>query len=373
MLRSYYRLFAFSIAASCIVAPAVAVEYRLITVAEGLEHPWSIAFLPRGDLLVTERAGRLRLIRDGVLDPDPITGVPSPFVRSQAGLFDVLLHPSFENNGLLYLSYAHGDAGSNATRVVRARLEGHALTALQVIFEVAPRKSTPVHFGGRMLFLPDGTLLVTTGDGFVHREQAQNLASLLGKVVRLNDDGSVPADNPFVDRNGARPEIWAYGLRNPQGIALHGAAGRVFVTDHGPRGGDEFHALRPGRNYGWPLISYGLDYTGARVTPFTELRGLEQPLHYWETAIAPAALAWYHGEHFPRWRGAFLFAALAGRSVRRVTVDGEQAAQADVLFEELGERIRDVRVSPDSALYILTDSPEGRVIRVSTVTPDGHR
>ncbi len=353
-------------------------DYRLTVLAEGLEHPWSMAFLPDGDLLVTEREGRLRIIRDGVLDPEPIAGVPPVFARGQGGLFDVLLHPRFNDNSIIYLSYAHGDRRANATRLARARLDGRVLNDLEVIFEVRPTKDTPAHFGGRMMFLPDGTLLLTTGDGFEYREQAQNLQSLLGKTVRLHDDGSIPDDNPFVGRADVRAELWSYGHRNPQGLALHAPTGEIFLHEHGPRGGDEFHLLRPGRNYGWPLITYGLDYTGAHVTPFTHMDGLEQPLHYWEQAIAPAGLTWYDGDRFPDWRGDFLIAALVDRSVRRLRLDvgvygstpiddasrGHVVVEEETLFSEIGERMRDVRTGPDGYIYLLTDSPQGQVVRV---------
>jgi aldose sugar dehydrogenase len=338
--------------------------HEFTTVADGLVHPWSIAFLPNGDALVTERNGRLRLLRHGRLEVEPVAIAPDVLVRSQGGLFEIALHPHFAENRWVYLSYAAGPADANATRVVRARFDGNGLDDVERIFEVTPRKATPVHFGGRMLFMPDGTLLITTGDGFVHRESSQNLASLLGKVVRLNDDGTVPADNPFVGRDDARPEIWAYGIRNSQGIARHGETGDVYLIDHGPRGGDEFHRLERGNNYGWPLITYGIDYTGARVSPYTELPGLEQPLHHWETAVAPAALAWYDGEMFPEWRGDFFVAALAGRSVQRIRVRDGAVVEVEALFETLGERIRDVRPAPDGALYLLTDHAEGRVVRV---------
>jgi aldose sugar dehydrogenase len=340
-------------------------DYQLTTIADQLEHPWSIAFLPAGDMLVTEREGRLRIIRNGGLDPEPIEGVPEVYVRGQGGLLEVTLHPAFEQNGWIYLSYSDGDAGSNATRVVRAHFNGTQLSDITPIFTVEPRKATPVHYGGRMLFLPDGTLLITTGDGFVHREQAQDLSSLMGKIVRVNDDGSIPSDNPFVDRNDARPEIYAFGVRNVQGITRDRNNGRLFFTDHGPRGGDELHDLEPGLNYGWPLITYGIDYTGARISPFTEMPGTEQPLHYWETAIAPGGLDWYSGDMFPEWQGDLFVAALAGHSVIRVRIDGDRATETEVLFEDLDERIRQVRAGPDGALYLLIDSAEGQVIRVS--------
>jgi aldose sugar dehydrogenase len=354
-----------ALAASLLAAGASSAEdYQLTTLAEGLVHPWCIAFLPDGDMLVTEREGRLRVLREGGLDPTPVAGVPPVLAQGQGGLFDVLLHPGFADNRLLYLSYAHGTRRENATRIARARFEGGALHDLQVLFEVSPLKDTPVHFGGRMLFLPDGTLLLTTGDGYDYREQAQDLAGLLGKTVRLNDDGTVPEDNPFVGREDARPEIWTYGHRNPQGLTLDAATGKVYLHEHGPRGGDELHLLRGGLNYGWPLITYGVDYTGARISPFTEMEGMEQPLHYWVPSIAPSGMTHYGGDLFPAWRGSLLLGGLVSRAVHRIPLDDGRVAGEEKRFEEIGERIRDVRMGPEGHLFLLTDSPQGRVIRV---------
>jgi glucose/arabinose dehydrogenase len=316
-------------------------------------------------MLVTELDGNLRVIRNGALDPTPITGVPPVYRKSQGGLFDVLLHPQFAENQLVYLSYAHGEPGANGTRVARARFTGSALDDLTVIFDVKPAKNTPVHYGGRMVFLPDGTLLVTTGDGFDFRESAQRLDSLLGKTVRLNDDGSVPADNPFASDPNALDEIWTYGHRNPQGLAVDTDTGRVYLHEHGPRGGDELNLVEKGVNYGWPVITYGMDYTGAYVSPYTEMVGMAQPLVYWVPSIAPAGLAYYGGDRFPEWRGDLFVAALAEQSVRRIDLDaGGRVTDQEILFTELESRIRDVRAAPDGLLYVLTDGPAGKVVRV---------
>ena len=344
--------------------------YRLVTVAEGLSHPWCLAFLPDGDLLVTERSGALRLVRDGALQSQPIDGVPPVYVRSQGGLFDVLPHPDFAANRLLYLSYAHGDARGNATRIARARLDGMALAELTPIFTVQPSKRPPMHYGGRMMFLPDGTLLLATGDGFVHREEAQRLDNLLGKVVRLNDDGSIPADNPFVGAAG-RDEIWTYGHRNPQGLALApGVAGEpstVYLHEHGPRGGDELNRLEPGRNYGWPLATFGIDYNGAVISPFSEYAGTEQPLLHWTPSIAPAGMAWYGGDLFPHWRGDLFVTSLVFNTIERIDLEDGRVVGQERLFEEIGERLRDIRVGPNGHLYILTDSRQGQIVRVDPV------
>ena len=343
------------------------VDYRLTTVAEGLSFPWCLAFLPNGDMLVTERSGDLHVIRDGVLDPQPIAGTPAVLVRSQGGLFDVLPHPDFAANRLLYLSYAHQDEGGNATRIARARFDGTALHDVTPIFTVAPLKRPPMHYGGRMVFLADGTLLLTTGDGFIHREEAQRLDNLLGKVVRLRDDGSVPPDNPFVDVADARPEIWTYGHRNPQGIVVaHSDAGDevVYLHEHGPRGGDELNRLRPAVNYGWPVATFGIDYNGAVISPFTEYAGMEQPLLHWTPSIAPAGMAWYDGDLFPAWRGDLFVTSLVFNYIERIDLEDGAVAGQQRLFEEIDERLRDIRSGPNGHLYILTDSRQGRVIRV---------
>lgn len=344
---------------------STAAEYRLETVAENLTWPWCIAFLPEGDMLVTERDGDLHVIRAGILDPRPVPGVPPAYVRSQGGLFDVLLHPRFEENRLVYLSLAHGTPDANATRVVRGTFDGTSLSNVETVFTVEPEKDTPVHYGGRMLFLPDGTLLLTTGDGFVYRESSQRLDSLLGKVLRLNDDGTVPNDNPFVADAAARHEIWTYGHRNPQGIAYDTDTGTVYLHDHGAQGGDELNVILPGSNYGWPIVTLGIDYTGARISPFREYPGTVPPIVDWTPSIAPAGLTYYDGDAFPEWRGDLFATSLMFNYVERVDLEDGDVVGQERMFEEIGERIRDVRMGPDGSLYVLTDSEAGRVVRVA--------
>ena len=305
------------------------------------------------------------MIRDGELAVAPVAGVPEVYVAGQGGLFDVLPDPDFENNRLVYLSYAHGDAKANATRVARARLEDDALVDLQVIFTAEPMKATPHHYGGRMLMLGDGTLLVTVGDGFNYRERAQTLDNHFGKVVRILSTGGAPGDNPFVDTPDALPEIYSYGHRNPQGIVLAGDT--VYLHEHGPRGGDELNRIEPGANYGWPAITYGLDYTFARVTPYTSLEGMQQPLVDWTPSIAPSGMTYYDGELFGDWNGDLFVTALVEKSARRVDLENGAVVGQERLFTLFDERLRDIRSGPDGALYILTDSEEGRVIRATPV------
>jgi glucose/arabinose dehydrogenase len=324
-----------------------------------------MAFLPDGGILVTERAGRLRLIKGGQLQAEPIDGVPPVHTGSQGGLFDVVLHPAHAENGLLYLTYAHGTDAANATRVARARFDGGALQDLQVIFEAKPMKDTNNHYGGRMAFLPDGTFALTIGDGFEYREQAQDLTGDLGKIVRLNDDGTIPQDNPFAGRKNARHEIWTLGHRNQQGLVFDAASNRLYETEHGPQGGDELNIIELGRNYGWPVITYGLDYTGAYVSPFTERQGMEQPVIRWTPSIAPSGLAIYRGDKFPAWQGDLFVGALAFKHIRRVDLDENgNVIRQEELLKDLDERIRDVRSAPDGYLYATTDSDKGRVLRI---------
>jgi len=355
-------------------APAGAVSYKLTTLATGLDHPWSIAFLPDASMLVTERAGRLRVIRNGALDPAPITGVPPVYTQAgaQAGLFDIVLHPKFKDNNIVYLTFAFGDADANATRVVRAHYDGHALTDLQPIFTASPMKDTGNHFGGRMAFLSDGTFLLTIGEGFEYREKAQDLSVDLGKIVHLNDDGTVPPGNPFAGRPGARPEIWTLGHRNEQGLYVEAATGRVWETEHGPRGGDEINIIEPGKNYGWPVITYGMDYSGAYVSPYTERAGMEQPLLYWTPSIAPSGFTIYHGDKFPAWEGDGFSGSLVFKNVRRVNFDANYAVVGqEELFKEIGMRIRDVRTGPDGCLYLLTEADTPTPFHLGTGDGDG--
>jgi len=346
-------------------ASAETAGYRLEVLAEPLEHPWSIAFLPDGGILVTERPGRLRIVAPDGLLADPVEGLPEVFASGQGGLFDVLLADDFAESGVLFLSYAHGNADANHTRVSRAQFDGRKLLDVTPIFTTQPPKSGDVHYGGRMAWLPDGTLLLGTGDGFFFREESQNLNSHLGKILRIRDDGTVPKDNPFVGTANAKPEIYSYGHRHVQAIVIDRDERVTYAHEHGPRGGDELNVILQGRNYGWPVISYGKDYSRALITPFTSREGMEQPLLQWTPSIAPAGMTLYDGQLFPQWRRSFFVAALAEESVRRVPLlAGGVLGEQDTLFKELGQRIRDIRTGPDGALYLITDEPDGQLIRV---------
>lgn len=354
------------------LASDAAKPFTIVKVADGLDHPWGIAFLPDGAMLVTERPGRLRIIRNGVLDPNPISGTPPTLAKSQGGYFDIVLHPRFTENSLVYLTYAHAEAGGNATRVLQARFDGQALQDPQVIFTAKPLKDTFNHYGGRMAFLADGTFLLTIGDGFEYREAAQDLKSHLGKVVRLNDDGSVPQDNPFVGRDDALPEIWTWGHRNQQAIVFDPASGKTFLNEHGPRGGDEINILEKSKNYGWPVVTYSMDYSGAYVSPYTEKPGMEQPILQWTPSIAPSGMAIYAGDKFPGWQGDLLVSGLISKMILRVDLEGSTVKGQERLIEEKGDgsrRFRDVRVGPDGYVYLLTDETKGEVLRLEPAAP----
>ena len=345
-------------------AAAAASGYRVSSIAGGLDHPWSLASLPDGRLLVTERAGRLRVIEDGKLRAAPVAGVPAVLADGQGGLFDVLPDADFASNRTLYLSFAAGTRQANATRVVSAHFDGNALSDIRTVFEARPLKLGTAHYGARMAQLGDGSLLIGLGDGFAYREQAQNLASHLGKIVRVQRDGSVPQDNPFVGRDGVLPEIYSYGHRNIQGLLYDAEDKVVYAHEHGPRGGDEINRIEAGRNYGWPLITYGLDYSGAVISPFTDRPGLEQPLLYWTPSIAPSGMVRYRGAAFPQWRGDLIVSALAARQARRIPLADGKAGEQQILFAELKQRLRDVRVAADGGLYLLTDANPGEVLKV---------
>jgi glucose/arabinose dehydrogenase len=346
-------------------AKVVKTGYKVTEIAKGLDHPWSMAFLPDGSMLVTERVGRLRVIKGGSLLPQAIAGVPAVHTGSQAGLFDIILHPNFAQNNIVYLTYAAGTNAANGTQVARARFDGSALRDVQVIFKAMPLKDTDNHYGGRMAFLPDGTFVLTIGEGFEYREKAQDLSSDLGKIVRLNEDGSVPQDNPFVRQASVRPEIYTWGHRNAQGLVFDAQSNRLYETEHGPRGGDELNIIVAKKNYGWPVITYGMDYSGAYVSPYTERPGLEQPVIYWTPSIAPSGLAMYRGDKFPAWNGDLFVGALAFDHLRRVHLDERgNVVDQEELLNDLHWRIRDVRAAPDGYLYVCTDEEDGRVLRL---------
>lgn len=343
--------------------------FRVETVAVGLEHPWAIAFLPDGKKLVTERPGRLRILdRDGRLLDDPVAGVPEVAAVGQGGLLDVVPSPDFASSRRIYFSYAEPRGVVNGTAVAHARLVetgGSAkLEDVTVIFRQEPGRGGGFHFGSRLAFAPDGNLFVTLGERNA-MQPAQDLTGHLGKVVRIAPDGSVPKDNPFVGREDARPEIWSYGHRNPQGAAIHPETGRLWIHEHGARGGDEINIPEAGKNYGWPVIAYGRHYSGAKIGEGTHKEGMEQPIHYWDPSIAPSGMAFYTGDAFPAWRGNLFVGALVLRHLQRLELDGEKVVNEERLLIGYGERIRDVRQAPDGSLWVLTDARSGRVLRLS--------
>ena len=338
-------------------------RFRLTVVASGLEHPWSLAFLPDGAMLVTERPGRLRVIRDGALDPTPVSGVPEVAATGQGGLLDVALHPRFRDNRLVYLSYAGKGRGGAGTEVARGRLSEGRLEDLEILFAVRPKSRGGRHFGSRLVFGAQGRLYVTAGERG-DPDRAQDPGDAAGSVIRLTEDGAVPPDNPFVGRAGARPEIFSIGHRNPQGLARHPETGRIWEVEHGPRGGDEVNVIEAGVNYGWPVITYGMSYAGFPIGEGSEKPGMAQPVTYWVPSISPSGMAFYTGAAFPAWRGNLFVGALSGELLLRLELDGERVVREERLLEELGERIRDVRQGPDGFLYLLTDAPDGALLRL---------
>ncbi|MCR9129488.1 MAG: PQQ-dependent sugar dehydrogenase [Alphaproteobacteria bacterium] len=350
-------------------APAIdPAGYTVEVVAEGLSYPWDIAFLPGGDILVTERSGALRLIRNGVLQDGSVSGVPEVFFEGQGGLFEVEPAPDYPASRIVYLTYAHGDADENATALHRARFDGERLVEGETIFTAAPPRDTDAHYGGRMAFLPDGTFLLTLGDGFEYREQAQLRSNHLGTIVRLNADGSPPADNPFFDEGGLAAHVYSYGHRNVQGIAFDARRGIIWSHEHGPQGGDELNRIEAGANYGWPIVTEGVDYNGARISPFTDhqAEGFTAPVLGWTPSIAPSGLMAYQGGLFEAWTGDLFVTALAGTALHRIELDasGEVVGESRILLEGR-PRLRQVAEGPDGALWVLTDEAEGRVLRLT--------
>jgi glucose/arabinose dehydrogenase len=337
---------------------------RVTPVAEGLEHPWGLAFLPDGRMLVTERPGRLRIVAaDGTLSK-PISGVPRVQARGQGGLLDVALHPKFGENGLVYLSFSEPGSGGAGTSVARGKLEGDALTGVQVIFRQAPKVDTGFHYGSRLVFDRDGKLYVSSGDRGM-QDTAQDLTRGQGKLFKLNDDGTPVDGLPLAARDGTHPGVFSYGHRNIQGMALHPTTGLVWTHEHGPRGGDEINVPRAGRNYGWPVITYGINYNGTTIGDgLKEKEGMEQPLHQWTPSIGASGLAFYTTDRFPAWKGNAFVGALALNHLERLTLDGERVVDTEVLLEDWNQRIRDVRQGPDGALYVLTDARSGQIAKV---------
>jgi aldose sugar dehydrogenase len=354
--------------------------FRVVTVVDGLEHPWSMAFLPSGDMLVTERPGRLRIVREGTLLPDPVPGVPKVRVGRQGGLLDVVLHPQFEQNRLVYLSYSKSNADDTqgTTAVARGRFENDRLVDVQEIFEAQAWTQGRGHHGSRLAFDGQGYLFITVGDrmampsGNLERHPAQLLTDHYGTTLRLHDDGRVPQDNPFVGRTDALPEIWSYGHRNAQGLAVHPQNQQVWLNEHGPQGGDELNRVQPGRNYGWPVIGYGVQYGGARIHEGTHREGMEQPVHQWTPSIGVSGLMIYTGDRFPAWRGSLFNGGLKAGEERlaRVTVDPAGKASEEVLLPGAC-RIRDVRQGRDGLIYLAVDDRGGKRTPIVRLEPVG--
>ena len=344
--------------------------FRIATLLTGLENPWSVAFLPDGRMLVTERVGRLRLVGlDFRLDPVPIEGLPETVARGQGGLFDVVLHPQYSQNGWIYWAYNAPGVGGWGTALARGKLKGQRMSEVQVLFSMQPKTRSSQHFGGRIVFDKSGMLYLTLGDRG-DKDRAQKLDDHAGSVIRLHDDGRVPADNPFAKRAGALPEKWTLGNRNIQGATLHPKTGELWAHEHGPQGGDEVNVMRSGLNYGWPVITYGVNYgSGTRIGEGDTKPGMVQPLHLWVPSIAPSGMAFVNGSQFPLWAGDLLVGALRGQMLVRLVLNGEKVVREERLLQGRVGRIRDVRMGPDGLVYLLTDDAKGALLRLEPVQP----
>ncbi|MBX9463541.1 MAG: PQQ-dependent sugar dehydrogenase [Aquamicrobium sp.] len=379
MHRSLFHALAASLAVSSLSLPAHAIEetfetetgpIRVSTVADGLRHPWAIAFLPGSTgMLVTERAGNLRHIGEDGSVSEPIGGVPEVDARGQGGLLDVALDPDFEENRLVYLSFAEAGEGGNGTAVARGRLNEDlsALEDVEIIFSQQPKVQSRAHFGSRLVFDGEGHLYVTLGERSQaqFRGQAQDLDSHLGKIVRINPDGSVPDDNPFVGQDDALPEIWAYGVRNVQAAALHPETGALWEIEHGPRGGDELNIIEPGANYGWPLVTLGVEYSGGTIGEGLETaEGMVDAIYTWTPVIAPSGMMFYGGDIFEEWQGDLFVGGLASTALVRLELEGDRVTHEERLLEPLSLRIRDVAEGPDGGIYVATDEQNGGILRI---------
>ena len=342
---------------------------RAETVVGGLVNPWGLAFLPDGRILVTEKPGRLRIATmDGKLS-EPLTGVPAVHAVGQGGLLDVAVDPKFEENRLVYLSYAEPGDGLAGTSVARGRLGDGRLDDVSVIYRQRPKVRGGGHYGSRIVFAKDGKLFITQGDRMGYRDSAQSLTAGQGKVVRINPDGSIPKDNPFVGRAGVLPEIWSYGHRNAQAAALHPETGQLWTVEHGARGGDELNHPEAGKNYGWPVITYGVDYSGAKIGEGTAKADMEQPVYYWDPVIAPSGMVFYTGDKYPGWKGSVFVGSMTPGALVRLVLDKGRVAREERYLGDMNERIRDVQQGPDGLLYLITDSANGRILRVLPEPP----
>ncbi len=358
------------------VIPSSGAGYELVSVADGLQNPWSMAFLPNGDMLITERTGRLRILRDGSLLPDPVPGVPEVYGRGQGGLLDIALHPDFASNRMVYLSFSKPVEGGSesTTAVARGRFENDRLTGVEELFEAATRGGG--HYGSRLAFDREGYLFVTVGDrqapprGDLEAHPAQDVSNHHGVTLRLHDDGRIPTDNPFVGQEDARPEIWSFGHRNPQGLAFHPDTGDLWLNEHGPQGGDELNLVQKGRNYGWPVIGFGVNYGGAPIHEGTTREGMETPKHYWVPSIATSGLMIYTGDQFPDWKGNIFVGGLAGEQIARLTMDGQKVVSEETVVRGHG-RIRDIRQGPDGFIYIAIDHGNAEDTSIFRIEPAG--
>ncbi len=363
------RMALFILLVAALVSPAISASpFKVETVVSGLEHPWGMAFLPDGRILVTERPGRLRIVERGKLLAEPVKGLPPIEAVGQGGLLDIALHPDYQNNGWIYFSYSEPKRGiifsEYGTAVARARLKGHQLKELQLIFSMNKKSDGGRHFGSRLIFDRKNYLYITVGERG-ERERAQDLNDHAGSVIRLHDDGRIPNDNPFVKTKNARPEIYSYGHRNPQGMVLHPETGEVWLHEHGPQGGDEINRIFPGRNYGWPVITYGANYvTGTKIGEGTHKRGMEQPLHHWTPSIAPSGMAFYNDDKFKHWQGNLFVGSLKFQLLVRLELRDHKIIKEEQLLKQQLGRIRDVRNGPDGFLYLLTDADDGAIVRL---------
>lgn len=339
-------------------------EFKIEVLAEGLDHPWSLVHISDKEILITEKTGKIRILKEGNLLKQTVQNVPESLFAGQGGLSDIVLHPNFQKNKYIYLSFSESHSINkrlSTLRVIRAQLNGYQLEEVKEIFKADPYREAPAHFGARMLFLDDKTMLITSGDGFNYREKAQSLDNHFGKVIRLNDDGSIPLDNPLIDKG--KKEIFSYGHRNQQGLTLSLDNSIIYLVEHGPRGGDELNILNPGKNYGWPAITYGLDYSGATISPFTEMTGLEQPIKYWVPSIAPSSMTTYRGDKFKNWKGDLFISSMVPGDLRRIRIS-KKGVEEEVLIDNLG-RLRNVYNSADGNLLVLSDGPNAKLYKIS--------
>lgn len=367
-MKLIYLFLSFILISNIIIAKEK--SYSLEVIADNLDHPWSAVSLPNGDILVTELPGNIKLIPADGTEIISIKNVPKVLYAGQGGLSDIALHPEYNKNGWIYFSYSYysnEQTKSNTLFVDRAKITNNSLVDRENIFKAKADRKPPVHFGAKLLFLKDHSLLITSGDGFDYREQAQKLDNHFGKIVRVLDDGKIPQDNPFVNTPNALPDIWAYGVRNPQGLYVNKKQ-EVFENEHGPRGGDELNIINPGLNYGWPAITYGIDYSGAKISPFQEKEGMEQPLHYWDPSIAPSGMIIYEKDLFPIWKNKVFISSLVFSDVRMLTLDNDyKVIKEDILFEEIGKRIRNVLTLPSGEILLITDKKNGQLIKVKKI------